>query len=140
MTYTKTTQTIPRSEHGRSIEDTQMRLPGWGKDDAMLCSTRVLLAGAGGIGFHLAETLVRYGVGEVHIVDPDIVDRSNLNRAFRPEDEGRPKVEVLVDTLCDLGWRGTRLPPTSPGSISGIGPPVATRGGCAPGRSQTMLG
>lgn len=42
--------------------------------------TRVLVAGAGGLGSTVLQLLVRYGFGEVHLYDDAIVDPPDLNR------------------------------------------------------------
>lgn len=41
---------------------------------------KVAVAGLGGMGSHVAELLVRLGVGHLRIADPDTIDVSNLNR------------------------------------------------------------
>ena len=45
-----------------------------------LLESRVLVCGCGALGTHLANTLVRAGVGHVRIVDRDFVELSNLQR------------------------------------------------------------
>lgn len=60
----------------------------------------VLIAGAGNIGSHLAPQLARAGIGRIRIVDRDRVEAKNLaTQAFRPEDVGRFKAEVLTEHL-----------------------------------------
>ncbi len=58
---------------------------------------RVLVAGAGGLGSFVIAGLIGSGVGEVHVVDFDVVEPSNLNRQFwyKEEDVGKPKAEVI---------------------------------------------
>lgn len=41
---------------------------------------KVGVAGLGGMGSNIAEILVRLGVGGIKIADPDIIERSNINR------------------------------------------------------------
>jgi molybdopterin-synthase adenylyltransferase len=59
------------------------------------------VVGLGGVGCPAAQILVRSGVGHVHCVDRDVVDRSNLNRQllFTDADLGKPKAEVGVRRL-----------------------------------------
>ena len=68
-----------------------------------LAESRVGVAGAGGMGSHVATALVRSGIGHMVIADFDNVDRSNLFRqCYVPTDVGRPKVEALSETLRDI--------------------------------------
>lgn len=49
-------------------------------DQEHLSNSRVLLVGCGGIGGHLANHLVRLGLGHLTLVDFDRFDATNLNR------------------------------------------------------------
>ena len=66
-----------------------------------LRSAGVLLVGAGGLGSSAALYLAAAGVGKLGIVDPDIVELSNLQRQIlhRTSDVGRPKVRSAVDSV-----------------------------------------
>ncbi|PSN73329.1 ubiquitin-activating enzyme E1 3 [Corynespora cassiicola Philippines] len=57
---------------------------------------RVLMVGAGGIGCELLKNLVLTGFGEIHIVDLDTIDLSNLNRQFLFRNEHIKKSKALV--------------------------------------------
>jgi hypothetical protein len=50
------------------------------EEQAVLEKSVIAIAGAGGDGGALAETLVRSGVGEVRLADPDPFEVENLNR------------------------------------------------------------
>ena len=68
-----------------------------------LAHAKVGIAGAGGMGSHVATALVRSGVGSVVIADFDRVDGSNLFRqCYLPADVGRLKVEALRDHLLEI--------------------------------------
>jgi molybdopterin-synthase adenylyltransferase len=47
-----------------------------------VCRARVLLLGVGGLGSGILQSLVGLGVGEVSIVDFDVVEPKNLARQF----------------------------------------------------------
>ncbi|GAW26885.1 putative family protein [Rosellinia necatrix] len=60
---------------------------------------QVLMVGAGGIGCELLKNLVLTGFGEIHIVDLDTIDLSNLNRQFlfRHEHIKKSKAEIAKE-------------------------------------------
>lgn len=66
-----------------------------------MADARVLLFGVGGVGSWCAEALIRSGVGHLTMVDPDIVDVSNINRQLPAtiETVGQPKVAVMRERL-----------------------------------------
>lgn len=69
-----------------------------------LLASHVLLFGAGGLGSPIAMYLVTSGVGEMTIVDPDVVDLSNLQRQIihRNDSIGQAKVASAKQTLAEL--------------------------------------
>ena len=75
-----------------------------GPGQQRLKAARVLIVGAGGLGSPAALYLAAAGVGELVLVDPDTVDRSNLQRQvlFAEADIGRPKVEAGAARLRGL--------------------------------------
>ena len=64
-----------------------------------LANSRVAVFGVGGVGGHAFEALVRSGVGEIDIIDGDVVSESNLNRQIISlrDNIGRPKVDVAEE-------------------------------------------
>jgi len=64
-------------------------------------SLRVGVVGAGGTGSVVIPQLAHAGVRDFVVVDPDVVERTNLNRLLNcgPADIGRPKVEVAERTI-----------------------------------------
>jgi sulfur carrier protein ThiS adenylyltransferase len=63
---------------------------------SILRSKKIGIAGAGGLGSNCAAALVRVGVGNIVIVDFDIIDESNLSRQYYFKDQlGMKKVEAL---------------------------------------------
>lgn len=69
-----------------------------------LKNANVLVVGLGGVGSFAAEFLVRAGVGNMTIVDGDIVDITNINRQLPAlhSTVGQPKVKIVGDRLLDI--------------------------------------
>lgn len=85
-----------------------LRLPEVGMEgQRRLEDSRVLLAGAGGLGSPAAFYLAAAGVGRLRLVDDDVVDRSNLQRQILHTEQalGTPKVESARERLQALNPR-----------------------------------
>jgi sulfur-carrier protein adenylyltransferase/sulfurtransferase len=69
-----------------------------------LLDSKILLVGAGGLGSPAALYLAAAGIGHIGIVDPDVVDYSNLQRQIlhRDADAGVPKVDSAERAMRDL--------------------------------------
>lgn len=83
----------------------QILLDGWDIEaQEKLKLANVLIVGCGGIGCCSAELLARAGVGQITLIDADQIEMSNLQRqiAFRPEDIGDDKAEVLAQRLQQI--------------------------------------
>jgi molybdopterin/thiamine biosynthesis adenylyltransferase len=63
--------------------------------------TRLLIAGAGGLGSTAALFAAMAGFGTIRIIDPDCIEETNLNRQllYREADIGRPKADTAAKAL-----------------------------------------
>lgn len=99
--------------------DTAPRSSNW-DTQLLLRQARVVVIGVGGIGCSAAQALAQSGVGELHLVEPDVVTMSNLSRQvlFVEQDLGRPKIDVAVERLrgynSDVAVTGEALAVTGP--------------------------
>lgn len=73
---------------------------------ARLAQSRVLIAGCGALGTHVAEALARAGVGLLRLIDRDYVELSNLQRQVLFDESdvaaGQPKAVAAQRRLTDI--------------------------------------
>ena len=69
-----------------------------------LQSANILIVGLGGVGSFAAEFLVRSGIGNLTIVDGDIVDITNINRQLPALNStiGKNKTDVVAERILDI--------------------------------------
>ncbi len=73
--------------HGRELQE-------------KLSAAKVAVCGLGGLGSAIAISLARCGVGQLHLIDFDRVDLSNLNRQqYAVSQLGMPKPEALAEEI-----------------------------------------
>src|SRR5260370_16829179 len=76
---------------------------------SVLDACRVAIVGLGGGGSHIAQQLGHLGVGEFLLIDPDIVEETNLNRLIgaTQEDVGRgaSKTSVAARVIAGVNPR-----------------------------------
>ncbi len=80
-------QAVLEQRHTKAVQD-------------KLSAAKVAVCGLGGLGSVVAVALARAGIGQLHLIDFDRVDLSNLNRQqYALCDLGRPKPEALRDEI-----------------------------------------
>jgi molybdopterin/thiamine biosynthesis adenylyltransferase/rhodanese-related sulfurtransferase len=80
----------------------QLALPGFNEQTQnLLQNSKVLIAGAGGLGCPAAQYLAAAGIGTLGIADFDTVSDTNLHRQilYTPADQGQKKVLVACERL-----------------------------------------
>lgn len=80
-------------------------LAGFGIEaQAKLLDSRVVVVGAGGLGAPILTYLAAAGVGQIDIIDHDVVDRSNLHRQVIHSEAtvGRHKTASAAETMRGL--------------------------------------
>jgi hypothetical protein len=110
-------QRFPRQESSRMPAHTVSHSQALGRGTtALLGALRVAVVGCSGTGSVVIELLSRLGVGELILIDPDVVEERNLNRivnsTWTDAKAGTPKVEALARTIREnLGAYAPRLIP-----------------------------
>lgn len=82
-----------------------------------LKASTVVILGAGGLGCPVSETLARAGVGNIHLIDDDVIEASNLQRQtlFTADDIGKGKAETAcialqyINTFVSVSFSNQRL-------------------------------
>lgn len=70
----------------------------------LLTSKHVMVVGMGGVGSFAAEFIARSGIGEMTIIDGDVVDPTNRNRQLPAlaTNHGVAKVEIMTERLLAI--------------------------------------
>jgi molybdopterin/thiamine biosynthesis adenylyltransferase len=86
----------------RDLYERQFRLEGWSQK--LVKNSRVLIVGVGGLGCEIAKNLAMLGVGQLDLIDLDIIEHSNLNRQvlFTGAKIGEPKALVAARKLKEI--------------------------------------
>ncbi|MBI5001728.1 MAG: ThiF family adenylyltransferase [Euryarchaeota archaeon] len=73
---------------------------------------RAVIVGCGALGCAIANSLARAGVGELRVIDRDVVELNNLQRQqlFDEADIGRPKATAIAEKLAKINSNVRAVP------------------------------
>lgn len=101
-----TLQPLPSTYDDSLVREQLSRNYSFLGDEAMakLRDAFVVVVGLGGVGSHVALSLIRSGIGHVRLIDFDQVSLSSLNRHAVAclEDVGRPKVTICQEHFAGI--------------------------------------
>lgn len=99
----------------------RLRLISWWKQE-QLRAAKILVVGAGALGNEVLKNLALLGVGQIYVVDFDLIEHSNLTRSvlFRARDRGRSKAEAAAEALRDMN-PDTHVTPLRANIITEVG-------------------
>src|SRR6266496_3547682 len=73
----------------------------------------ITIVGVGGLGSVVAEHLIHMGFHEINLIDPDVLEMSNLNRVvgayYEDAEQKRSKVDVVKRHLTNINPKATVL-------------------------------
>lgn len=89
------------------------RIPQWLQREEVVLGTeavqtlmnkKIAVFGLGGVGSYVVEALARAGVGELILIDGDVVDETNINRQLvaTTSSIGKPKTDIMKMRVLDI--------------------------------------
>lgn len=66
--------------------------------------SKIIIYGIGGVGSYIVEGLVRAGIGNLVLVDPDNISITNINRQIHSNIKtvGKSKIEVMKERILEI--------------------------------------
>ena len=66
--------------------------------------SKIIIYGIGGVGSYIVEGLVRAGIGNLVLVDPDNISVTNINRQIHSNIKtvGKSKIEVMKERILEI--------------------------------------